>query len=230
MPAPENSAPITTTLVILNVAVFLLEESWGGSNNTQTLARMGATFSGSPEVIRPATLFSYGYLHIGAFHLGINMFALWNIGRVLEPAMGKGRFFTLYSLSLLGGGVAIMLSPSAHLTAGASGALFGLLGAICMRMFARFRSTRDLEERREIRGSIGRMLIPNLVISFLPGVSLLGHAGGLGVGALFAALAWRGDPGDRPDRLMNLVASVLALASAAAIAWVWLALQPWKLG
>lgn len=228
--APRRRAPITTALVVINVVIFLLEEQWGGSDKMSTLARMGATYRGSPDFVRPATLFSYGYLHIGAFHLGMNMFALWNIGRMLEPLMGKSRFFVLYTLSLLGGGVAIMLSPSASLTAGASGALFGLLGAVCMRMLGRYRSSRADEERREIRGNIGRILIPNLVISFLPGVSLLGHAGGLVIGALFVASAWRGEreaPAAGP--LMTGSALLLGLATVAAIGWVWFSLQPWRL-
>jgi membrane associated rhomboid family serine protease len=226
---PQPPAPITKLLVALNVAVFLLEEHWGSSTNQRTLERMGAIVGGSAEAVRSATLLSYGYLHIGAFHLGVNMFALWNLGRVLEPAMGKARFFVLYSVALLGAGLAITFVPSA-ITAGASGALYGLLGAVCMRMFARYRVTRVAEERREIRGNILRVLLPNLLISLLPGISLMGHVGGLVTGSLFVAVAWRKDertPAAHP--IMAMTAVVLALATVAAVAWVWLTKQPWGL-
>lgn len=227
-----RDAPITTALIVVNVLVFMLEENWGGSDVTATLVRMGAIYRDEAEVLRAATLLSYGYLHIGALHIGMNMFALWNIGRLLEPVLGSARFFVLYSLSLLGGGAAIMASPAPHVTAGASGALFGLLGAICALLWRRYRNARFGDERRVILGSIGRLLLPNVVISLLPGVSLLGHAGGLVVGALFTApfFAGKGQLPRTPERsvLMIGLALVLGLLTVFAVGSVWLYFQPWR--
>ncbi len=237
MPAPPGvrELPITSGLVAANLLIFMLEETWGSSESTATLLRMGAIFSGSPEYARWGTFLSYGYLHIGAIHLGMNMFALWNTGRLLEPLLGRARFFVLYTLSLLGGGIAISLSPNPHITAGASGAIFGLLGAICALLYRRYRNSHWPEERKEIRGSIGRMLVPNLIISLLPGVSLLGHAGGLVVGALFVARTFMKRSNMRarlqtpqPSRAIAVAAVLLALLTLGAIASVWLDFRPWR--
>ncbi len=229
-----RDAPITTALIVINVLVFALEEMWGGSETTRTLVGMGAIFSDGPAGLRWATLLSYGYLHIGPLHIGMNMFGLWNIGRMLEPLLGPSRFFVLYTLSLLGGGLAIALSPTPHITAGASGALFGLLGAVCALLLRRYRNSRSAPERKVLRGFIGRMLLPNVLISLLPGVSFLGHAGGLVIGALFMARSLVG-PADPRAALsspkgaapLDAFAVLLALFTLGAVAWQWWSFAPW---
>src|SRR5690349_20852354 len=141
-PSGVRQAPITAALIATNAIVFALEEQWGGSHATETLVRMGAVFPPATGLLRWASLLAYGYLHIGTLHIGMNMLGLWNIGRSLEPLLGGSRFFILYTLSLIGGGIAIRLSPSPGVTAGASGALFGLLGAICAILWRRYRDAR----------------------------------------------------------------------------------------
>lgn len=233
-PPGARDAPVTTILIALNTVIFVLEELWGGSEATRTLVRMGAIFSDAPSALLWPSLLSYGYLHIGPLHIFMNMFGLWNIGRSLEPLLGPSRFFLLYTLSLLGGGLAIALSPNPHVTAGASGALFGLLGAICALLIRRYRLSRSELERRGIRGSIGRMLLPNVLISLLPGVSFMGHAGGLLIGALFMARTLLGvaDPqrewsSSRRSRGVDLAAAGLAVLTVAAVGWVWWSYTPW---
>ena len=78
-------------------------------------------------------LLTGGFLHFGPIHLLFNMMALWVIGRDVEPALGRGRFLAVYLVSLLGGSTAVMLlsAPNA-LVAGASGAVFGLMGALAV--------------------------------------------------------------------------------------------------
>lgn len=229
-----RDAPITTALIVVNVLIFALEETWGGSETTRTLVRMGAIFSDDPAGLRLATLMTYGYLHIGPLHIGMNMFGLWNIGRMLEPLLGPSRFFLLYTLSLLGGGIAIALSPTPHITAGASGALFGLLGAICALLLRRYRNSRSAPERKVIRGWLGRMLLPNVLISLLPGVSFLGHAGGLLIGALFMARSLVGPADPRAALAVrersvpaDISAVLLLLLTLGALAWQWWSFAPW---
>jgi membrane associated rhomboid family serine protease len=119
------------------------------------------------------------FLHIGPLHLVLNMLALLVFGSELERALGRWRFLGVYVVSLLGGAVAIQLFGDPRVpVAGASTALYGLLGALGVLMLAR---------RQDIRGLITLLAI-NVVISFLPGVSLLGHMGGLVAGAAAAAL------------------------------------------
>jgi len=230
---PNSLAPVTVALIAINVLFFALEEYWGGSTRSSTLARMGAVYTGAPEPLGWLSVFSYGYLHIGALHIGMNMLGLWNIGRALEPMLGSARFFVLYTLSAVGGGIAISLSTGPQITAGASGALFGLLGAICALLVRRYRSAFFDEERREIRAVLGRILVPNLLISLIPGVSLLGHLGGLVVGGAFMArtLLQRSPKSRPPAQIrspMMIAASILlALITISSIGWIWSAYEPW---
>ncbi|MBO0839402.1 MAG: rhomboid family intramembrane serine protease [Sciscionella sp.] len=120
-----------------------------------------------------------GFLHIGPLHIGMNMIALWLIGKDLELLLGKIRFTVVYVLSLFGGGVAVFLfgDPTSPV-AGASGAVFGLMGGVavaCLRL--KLNPTQALV-----------LIAVNLIISVsIPGISLLGHVGGLVVGALATA-------------------------------------------
>jgi membrane associated rhomboid family serine protease len=124
------------------------------------------------------------FLHYGIFHLLLNMYALWVVGGVLEPLLGRARFLTLYLVSGLGGGVATYLfvapvgaGQQGSVSAGASGAVFGLFAAfyIVQRRLGRDTSL------------ITGILVINLVLTFLvPGISIWGHLGGLVTGALVA--------------------------------------------
>jgi membrane associated rhomboid family serine protease len=129
-------------------------------------------------------LLTAGFLHFGVLHVGLNMLALLVFGAELERALGRWRFLAVYVLSLLGGAVALQLfaAPNA-VAAGASTAIYGLLGALGVLMIHR---------RQDVRGLITLLAI-NVFISLLPGVSLVGHLGGLVAGAIatVAVLATR---------------------------------------
>jgi membrane associated rhomboid family serine protease len=119
------------------------------------------------------------FLHIGPIHLVMNMLGLLLFGSELERQLGRARFLGLYLVAALGGSTAIQLfgSPGGYV-AGASTAIYGLLGGLGVLMLAR---------RQDVRGLLTLLLI-NVFISFLPGVSLLGHLGGLVAGALAAGV------------------------------------------
>jgi membrane associated rhomboid family serine protease len=158
-----------------------------------------------------------GFLHASLFHLGFNMFALYFLGRMLEPAVGTSRFVAVYVASLLGGAFgALLLDPNA-LTIGASGAIFGLFGATFV--IARGRGV------DAVAGTIGVILLFNLAFSLgSPNISLGGHLGGLvaGVVCALAILAGeRGMLGQRhfPAELVAMAAvGVLSVVGALAIA------------
>ncbi|MFK5126597.1 rhomboid family intramembrane serine protease, partial [Klebsiella pneumoniae] len=80
--------------------------------------------------IEPWRLFTAALVHSGFFHIGLNMLALWFIGRNLEPLLGKWRFVALYLLGTLGGSVAVALLAPTTIVVGASGAIFALFGAL----------------------------------------------------------------------------------------------------
>jgi len=132
---------------------------------------------------QPWRLLTGSLVHSGIWHLGLNMLALWMIGRSLEPLLGRVRFVTLYLLSALGGSVAVTLLSFGTPVVGASGAIFGLFGAL-------------LVIGRHIGANVASIAIIlgiNLVIGFLPGanVSWQAHVGGLVVGALVAFIFTR---------------------------------------
>jgi membrane associated rhomboid family serine protease len=130
------------------------------------------------------------FLHYGVLHLLMFMWALWILGRTLEGVLGPVRFFMLYFVSGLGGSVAAYLFTPASPTAGASGAIFGLFAALFVVMRRLGRDT----------SSVLPVLIINIAISFVPGISLAGHLGGLVTGAIIAvALAYA------PRKKRNLV-------------------------
>lgn len=178
---------VTLTLIAANVAMFLASAfsavSIGNSpwNNYASpffdaLSQWpyGVTLLG--EWWRVVTA---AFLHVGPVHLIINMLALLIFGSELERQLGRRRFLALYLLSALGGAVAIQLFGDPRVAvAGASTAIYGLLGALGVLMLAR---------RQDLRGLLTLLAI-NVLISFLPGVSLVGHFGGLVAGAAAAGL------------------------------------------
>lgn len=127
------------------------------------------------------------FLHYGIFHLALNMFALWIVGGVLEPLLGRARFLALYLASGLGGSVATYLFATLHeeegfqvsaISAGASGAVFGLFAAFYILMRRLGRDT----------SMITMILVVNLVLTFVvANISIWGHLGGLVTGAVIAA-------------------------------------------
>ena len=119
-------------------------------------------------------------MHGGFWHVGLNMLAVWMIGRSLEPLLGHARYLALYLISGLGGSVAVALLSFGTPVIGASGAVFGLLGAL-------------LVIGRHIGANISGILIIlgiNLVIGFIPGmgVSWQAHVGGLVTGAIIGLI------------------------------------------
>ncbi|HLS49051.1 MAG TPA: rhomboid family intramembrane serine protease [Actinomycetaceae bacterium] len=134
--------------------------------------------------VEPHRFLTAAFLHAGFLHLAINMYALWIVGSVLEPVLGRWRFTVLYLLSALGGSVGVLLLASPQSPAwitpvvGASGAVFGLFGGIAV----------VLRRMRRDTTQILVLLVINAVISlFIARISWQAHLGGLIVGALLTA-------------------------------------------
>ena len=126
-------------------------------------------------------LVTAAFLHDGIFHLAFNMYALWLLGQLLEAGFGRARFLSLYLVSMFGGSFGVMLLSPNSATVGASGAVFGLMGAMVL-------------VHRATGGSLWRsplaaVLMLNLAFTLLiPRVSIGGHFGGLAAGAVMGAL------------------------------------------
>jgi membrane associated rhomboid family serine protease len=221
---------VTRILIAINVGALVLagvisgpQAIFSGSlfTGTTELTALGGVLGAFPAP--PATaqvgivtgeyyrLFTAIFLHYGIFHLLMNMYALWILGRVLEAALGPARFVALYLVAGLGGSVAIYLfSTPDTLGAGASGAIFGLFAAIFV----------ILRKLKLSTASVLPILLINLVLTFtVPGISVAGHLGGLITGGVVAAgLAYA------PAKSRTAV----QIGAIAAVSVVLLALTIWR--
>ncbi len=220
--APSRyDAPATYVLIALNVIAFLAEIAAGSGGLSDGIGGqlvldygLFGPFVAEGEWYR---LLTYGFLHSSLIHIGFNMFALYFLGRLLEPAIGTPRFVAVYVVSVLGGALgALLLSPDS-LTVGASGGVFGIFGAAFL--VARARGVDALAS------NIALILLLNLAISFVaPRISLGGHLGGLAAGGICALVILAGERGmlgrNRiPVELLAVAAvAVLSVASAVAVA------------
>ncbi len=179
---------VTFALIAINVVVFLTEGSFTFSGGpTGKIYEEGALFGSIRGVPTLGVahgqwwrIITSGFMHENLIHIGFNMYVLYVLGQMLEPALGRLRFGTIYAVSLLTGSFGALLVTPHSPTVGASGAIFGLMGAAAVEMRAR--------QIPIMQSGVGGLILLNLVISFtLPGISWGGHIGGL-IGGAVAAL------------------------------------------
>ncbi|HEV2768721.1 MAG TPA: rhomboid family intramembrane serine protease [Solirubrobacteraceae bacterium] len=213
----RQSPDLTRALIAINVAVFLgLLFTGGGGLGAigGPLIELGALNGFAVAEGEWWRLVTGGFLHAGLLHILFNMYILYILGSLLEPGIGRLRFGLIYGVSLLGGSLgAILLSPDAN-TVGASGAVFGLMGAAIIGMRA--------QGIDPMQSGLGLTLLLNLGITFLiPGISIGGHLGGLAAGFLVGWLLL-----DAPRRLgsdKTPIAISLVIGVACAVGAVLLA-------
>jgi membrane associated rhomboid family serine protease len=211
-PAGFEGAPTTYILIALNVAAFLAEIGSGSGGLSGASGSVYAHYSLLGAGVTEGEwyrLVTGGFLHAGLLHIAFNMFALYVVGRVLEPAIGTPRFLALYFASLLAGsfGALLLTHPLEH-TVGASGAIFGLFAAT--GILARGRGMNTLASE------IGFLIVINLFFTFsIPGISVGGHLGGLVGGAICALAIVAGERGYFGSQ--RRVAEYLAMLAVAVI-------------
>jgi membrane associated rhomboid family serine protease len=166
----QKNTPVTKFLSISLIAIFLLQELTG-----TLLVKSFALFAPLVTSGEWWRLISAGFLHGSIIHLLFNVYILWVIGSQLESIVGNIKFIIIYFVSLLGGSVASYLfSPFGSYSIGASGAIFGLMGA--MLVVGRKRNL-DISQ-------ITTLVAINVVIGFvLSGIDWRAHLGGLAAGA-----------------------------------------------
>jgi len=204
---------VTYTLIGMNVLAFLgtlvTGASVGGSVGGGSLLSKAAL--NGPDVANGEwyRIITSGFLHYGFLHLLFNMYALYILGTMLEPPLGRLRFTLIYFVSLVAGAVgALILSPNA-LTAGASGAVFGLMGAAVLVM--RNRGVNPWQS------GIGIWLFLNLAFTFtVSNISVGGHIVELNGGAVAGwVLVELPDLVRMPRWGADAVAAVIGLAAFA---------------
>ncbi len=179
----RSGSIVTFTLIGINIGVYLLQLLMGGqANGTENwIYENGVLFGPAVADGDWWRLVTSAFLHYGPLHVGMNMLVLWIIGPRLEEYFGHGRYALVYLVSGLAGSAgALIWSPSA-LTVGASGAIWGMMGAALV-----------LEGRKiyVFGGQAMGLVVFNLAITFLiPGISIGGHIGGL-IGGGLCALAF----------------------------------------
>ena len=174
----RNPGIVTKTLIALNVGVYLLQLAGGApvSANAGWIFEHGALFGPLVAEGDWHRLLTAAFLHYGPLHLGMNMLVLWWIGRPLELALGPLRYSLLYLVAGLAGSAGALIASPNAVTVGASGAIFGILGAAIVL---------ERQQTYVLGGSAITLLVLNLVLTFtIPGISIGGHLGGLAGGAL----------------------------------------------
>ena len=204
-----NTPTLTYALIAINVLAFLTEQG--------QFTLFGTTIHGT--VINDGVLdrfdiaveheywrlVSSAFLHVNILHIAFNMYLLYVLGLMLEPALGSLRFGLIYFTSLLAGSFGALLATGEP-SLGASGAVFGLMGAAAVELRARRMSVME--------SGIGGLIIINLVLSFtLAHVSVGAHIGGL-IGGALAALALRAADERRVPAALGPI-GCLALCAAA---------------
>ena len=212
-----GGAIVTKTLIAINVAVWLAMLATGASisDPSGTIFEKGALFG--PFVAQGDwwRLVTAMFLHASLLHIGFNMAALWWVGAPLEQRIGRGRFLLVYFVSGLAGSAGALFQAPLSPTVGASGAIFGLFGAILV-----------LERMGSyvLGGSVLGLILINLVISFtIPGISWGGHVGGL-IGGMLCMLAlsrYAGRHGGYGRLGLAGVAGVVAVGVLSVLAAYW---------
>jgi membrane associated rhomboid family serine protease len=222
--------PVSFGLIAACVLLWGLVNLWGRDSDS-ILWYLGANQGRAVRAGDYYRLLSCAFLHLGAVHLLLNMVALRALSG-LEPVLGRRRYLVLYFCSALGGSLSTALLRPDVFSVGASGAIWGLMGAA----FGMRIPTRHVLRARGMRLSAGwQVLALNLGISFVPGVDLTAHLGGGMVGFVLGAVAIYPDY-QRPvasrrrklvDQLYTLGSALALLALAAALAWALLDGRPW---
>jgi len=170
---------LTYILLSINLIVFVLMTLAGGSTDQRILIAFGAKVNTLIQAGEIWRFLTSAFIHIGLMHLIFNLYALWSLGPFVEERFGHWRFFIIYILSGLGGSIASFFFSSA-LSAGASGAIFGLLGALLYY---------SLRRPSLWKSGLGMNLIMVILINFgfgltQPGIDNFAHLGGLLMGIM----------------------------------------------
>ncbi len=186
---------VTYALIAINVMVYFWTASDRGGLREARIGLFERAFlDGSLQGVAEGQwwrLVTCGFLHFSLLHVGMNMLLLFQLGQMLEPAIGRVRFGLLYAASLLGGSAGALLVTPDALTGGASGAVFGLMAAAAVGM--------KLRGVSPFSTGLGTVLALNLVLTFtLSNISVGGHVGGAIAGAISALAVmsptWRQTP------------------------------------
>ncbi len=205
---------LTYALIAINVVVYLASTMGGGGASLNSpggyVYQHGALSAATVSDGDWWRIVTAGFLHASLLHIAFNMYFLYFLGTLLEPAIGRLRFGVIYFVALIGGSFGALLLTSNPLegTVGASGAVFGLMGAAILVMRSR--------GINPMQSGLGVTLLLNLGITFvIPGISIGGHLGGLFAGGLVGYLMF--EVAER-RRVSSTIVVAVSVAVAVALA------------
>ena len=219
----DKKYPVTSSLLLLTTGVFLSMLLVRGFNyeSVQTVYDFGGVLGAEIQVDPSQSwrLLAAMFVHIGLQHFVLNMVTLYFLGRIAEDLFGSKAFLVLYILSGLMGNLFVMTFSPEVVAAGASTALFGIFGAIAsLRFIARSPYIQYLSQ------SYTSLILVNILFSFMPGISLAGHLGGLVGGGILAFVFPVYGERDSVKKTWRLGALLLYIAGATLLyAWAFLA-------
>ena len=200
--------PIVTYIIMaICIILFILMELSGGSTNSQILLKYGANLDVLVKNGEYYRLFTCIFLHVGIMHLLCNMYSLYIIGREVENLFGKIKYIIIFILSGIFGSIMSLAFTHNTISAGASGAIFGLLGAL---LYFGMHYRTYLGEA--IKRSIIPIIVVNLIIGFFAeGIDLAAHIGGLVGGVLVAMMVGVPDKSKIKDIINGTILTIIYL-------------------
>ncbi|MFS8651257.1 MAG: rhomboid family intramembrane serine protease [Caldibacillus sp.] len=201
----QDQPRFTYIFIGIQIFIFLLMELFGSSRNTFILILFGAKYT--PLILEGQwwRLITPMFLHIGIIHLLMNSMALYFLGTTVERIFGRFRFLFIFLLAGFMGNVAsFVFSSPQSISAGASGGIFGLFGALLF-----FGLVHPRPFFRTMGANIITLVGINLLIGFLPGIDFAGHLGGLVGGFLAAAIVSLPREKNFPRQIIAFIATLL---------------------
>lgn len=234
MRAPASAAPVVCAVLVLNVMVFvamlLAGAGWWHAAQGVPLA-WGANFGPATQDGQWWRLGTAMFVHFGVMHLALNMWALWDVGRLMEGLLGRWRFAALYLGSgVLGNAVSLVVQGNQAVSGGASGAVFSLYGSLLVFLWRERRQV-DRSEFRWLFG--GALFFTALMLGLglvLPGIDNAAHAGGLLAGGLLGSLLARPWTPQSPPVRGWRRACAAGLALLVVVLWRTLPAPPYLMG
>jgi membrane associated rhomboid family serine protease len=183
VPQGRTDALVTRTLIAINVVVYLITAVQGNGINNPGGTLFAKFWLDAPDVAQGGwwRLITAAFLHASILHIGFNMYVLYAIGSHVEQYLGRARFLALYLAAGLAGSAGALVLTPLSVTVGASGAIFGMLGAWLII---------EWQTTGRLAGNAMTWIVINLALSFaIANISIGGHIGGL-IGGILVTLSF----------------------------------------
>ena len=212
--------PVTSVLVGLNVLVFALMTLSGASislPDNQQLLKWGADWGPLTLTTQPWRILTSNYVHIGIIHIALNMWCLWNLGALAERIFDRWTYALVYTACGIGGSIVGLWWHPVTVEAGASGAIFGIAGALIAALYLGRLPVPPSAIKATLKSLLSFAGYNLFLGAVVPGISNAAHLGGfitgLGLGAVLAPRL-TAPPDERSSwrRLVLIVAAVLLFA------------------